>query len=399
MRKYLFSLISLMLIICLLPSCRDDVSLDSNNRINGDWEDGLDNVSYCGWDRFLSDGTYLISEQFGGGMNKLNLLSGSITPLNEQDELNDEKDKRLAFGHASLKYIENGVVYGHTFTEGEIKSNGKKEINYQLISVNIATGYVDTLMSVTENDFESLWGICYSDGYAYYQRMIPKIDKPTSVDDYDRTFCKLELATKKEMPLFTATDENRMSDASHPAFVEDGWIYFVGLDKGAIWRTDLEGQNCSEIVASKAWVDRPGIYYRDGWIYYILEEGGNSQDEVGDFYIYRTNVDLNKTEKLSDEPVDWFYVTNNRIYYGSEQFEIKRMDHDGRNVTELPPYELDFETIYASISGVYLAGDRLWLDIGFKTETALGSGVLAYDLKDGTSEKVGTAWDEGLIGK
>lgn len=398
MRKLLLIMLSLVLLAaCVLPSCSDDVPLDPSNMVTGNWEDGLDNVSYCGWDEFISDGTYLISENYGRGMNKLNLLSGSITPLNVQDELSDERDELLSFGHSSLKYIENGVVYGHTFVRDEAPLPGEKfpQTHYQLISCNIATGYVETMMTVTKNDFESLSGVCYSDGYAYYQRMIPKVDKPSSVDDYDRTFCKRELATNKETVLFTATDENRMSEQTHPAFVENGWIYFIGQDKGSIWRTDMEGENCSVIAESKAWVDRPGTYYSDGWVYYILSEREFTEENVGEFHIYRTNLDQNKTEKLSSEPVDWFYVTNNRIYYGFEQFEIKRMDRDGSNVTELPPYELDFETVFVHLSGIYLAGDCLWLQVGYSAEAFYGGGVIRYDLADGSSEQIGYAWEEG----
>lgn len=395
MKKYLIKFISVIMLMqistSLLTSCRDDVALDPSNMIKGDWEDSTDNVAYSGWNSFVFDGTYVVTGEVDGKMNKYNVLSGTGTPLSE-----DEDTQLNLSQHADFQYIENGIAYGRTFEWGERNESGKLNIDYYLISCNLATGHVERLLTVNGNDVESLYGICFSDGYAYYQRMIPNTDKPTSVDDYTRTFCRFDLDAKEETALFTANDENRMSEESYPAFVEDGWIYFQALAKGALWRTDMEGKQYTEILPSKGMFEQPGIYYCDGWVYYLINE---SKEDKFEPYLYRTNADLNKTEKLSDEDIDWFYVTDNCIYYGLEEFNINRMEHDGSEVVELPPYELDFKTTLVAIGGICLAGDQLWLDIGYQTETAMGGGALMYEISSGVSQQIGKQWTEGTIGK
>jgi len=130
--------------------------------------------------------------------------------------------------------------------------------------------------------------------------------------------------------------------------VIDDWVYYVNQNNSsAIYKIQTNGQNKTLVTNEKdalgyelsdEWIYVYHIEILDHWIYYSVvgeenysifyDEDGNKiekPDEERVSGLYRIKTDGTQKQKLSNEPMYDFIISNDWIYYG----EISRMSLDG----------------------------------------------------------------------
>lgn len=396
MKKTMSFLLSLIILLgaMSLCSCTDDVPLPpppvttvgegvgtDDPNLPDYLRDGTDQVIENGWLGFLTDGAYIacISPplRFKGLYAKINLRTDGITALCGHDVCPDV----CLFKESPSKFFkfENGKLY-------YVLSNPRRVMRF-----DIATGTHEAVFS--SGDYKDISGfqdplIFGNDMYCVFN--IAKTENPTSEKDFDNVFSHIDLSTGKRTDIVTQAQLPTMTYYDIAVFVEGNTVVFVN-PKGVLWTLDISGDPSTYKVLATgepgdyAHSDAFGLYYHDGWVYYIAYDEGVKPDGMTDLSrLWRVRVDGSAKECLN--PGDSFYahriyVTNNYVYYIPSHFQpggtrenyllsVWRMKHDGSG-NEPVIDGIDFSREYGDLlkNGIYevqrmmLANGKLYMSV------------------------------------
>lgn len=396
MKKTISFLLSLIILLGVLSlcSCTDDVPLPpppvttvgegvgtDDPNLPDYLRDGTDQVIENGWLGFLTDGAYIacISPplRFKGLYAKINLRTDGITALCGHDVCPDV----CLFKESPSKFFkfENGKLY-------YVLSNPRRVMRF-----DIATGTHEAVFS--SGDYKDISGfqdplIFGNDMYCVFN--IAKTENPTSEKDFDNVFSHIDLSTGKRTDIVTQAQLPTMTYYDIAVFVEGNTVVFVN-PKGVLWTLDISGDPSTYKVLATgepgdyAHSDAFGLYYHDGWVYYIAYDEGVKPDGMTDLSrLWRVKVDGSAKECLN--PGDSFYahriyVTNNYVYYIPSHFQpggtrenyllsVWRMKHDGSG-NEPVIDGIDFSREYGDLlkNGIYevqrmmLANGKLYMSV------------------------------------
>ena len=396
MKKTMPFLLSLIILVgaMSLCSCTDDVPLPpppvttvgegvgtDDPNLPDYLRDGTDQVIENGWLGFLTDGAYIacISPplRFKGLYAKINLRTDGITALCGHDVCPDV----CLFKESPSKFFkfENGKLY-------YVLSNPRRVMRF-----DIATGTHEAVFS--SGDYKDISGfqdplIFGNDMYCVFN--IAKTENPTSEKDFDNVFSHIDLSTGKRTDIVTQAQLPTMTYYDIAVFVEGNTVVFVN-PKGVLWTLDISGDPSTYKVLATgepgdyAHSDAFGLYYHDGWVYYIAYDEGVKPDGMTDLSrLWRVRVDGSAKECLN--PGDSFYahriyVTNNYVYYIPSHFQpggtwenyllsVWRMKHDGSG-NEPVIDGIDFSREYGDLlkNGIYevqrmmLANGKLYMSV------------------------------------
>ncbi len=396
MKKTISFLLSLIILLGVLSlcSCTDDVPLPpppvttvgegvgtDDPNLPDYLRDGTDQVIENGWLGFLTDGAYIacISPplRFKGLYAKINLRTDGITALCGHDVCPDV----CLFKESPSKFFkfENGKLY-------YVLSNPRRVMRF-----DIATGTHEAVFS--SGDYKDISGfqdplIFGNDMYCVFN--IAKTENPTSEKDFDNVFSHIDLSTGKRTDIVTQAQLPTMTYYDIAVFVEGNTVVFVN-PKGVLWTLDISGDPSTYKVLATgepgdyAHSDAFGLYYHDGWVYYIAYDEGVKPDGMTDLSrLWRVRVDGSAKECLN--PGDSFYahriyVTNNYVYYIPSHFQpggtrenyllsVWRMKHDGSG-NEPVIDGIDFSREYGDLlkNGIYevqrmmLANGKLYMSV------------------------------------
>ena len=396
MKKTMPFLLSLIILVgaMSLCSCTDDVPLPpppvttvgegggtDDPNLPDYLRDGTDQVIENGWLGFLTDGAYIacISPplRFNGLYAKINLRTGGITTLCGHDVCPDG----CLFKESPSKFFkfENGKLYYVL------------DAPRRVMRFDIATGTHETVFS--SGDYKDISGfqdplIFGNDMYCVFN--IAKTENPTSEKDFDNVFSHIDLSTGKRTDIVTQAQLPTMTYYDIAVFVEGNTVVFVN-PKGVLWTLDISGDPSTYKVLATgepgdyAHSDAFGLYYHDGWVYYIAYDEGVKPDGMTDLSrLWRVRVDGSAKECLN--PGDSFYahriyVTNNYVYYIPSHFQpggtrenyllsVWRMKHDGSG-NEPVIDGIDFSREYGDLlkNGIYevqrmmLANGKLYMSV------------------------------------
>lgn len=396
MKKTMSFLLSLIILVgaMSLCSCTDDVPLPpppvttvgegvgtDDPNLPDYLRDGTDQVIENGWLGFLTDGAYIacISPplRFKGLYAKINLRTDGITALCGHDVCPDV----CLFKESPSKFFkfENGKLY-------YVLSNPRRVMRF-----DIATGTHEAVFS--SGDYKDISGfqdplIFGNDMYCVFN--IAKTENPTSEKDFDNVFSHIDLSTGKRTDIVTQAQLPTMTYYDIAVFVEGNTVVFVN-PKGVLWTLDISGDPSTYKVLATgepgdyAHSDAFGLYYHDGWVYYIAYDEGVKPDGMTDLSrLWRVRVDGSAKECLN--PGDSFYahriyVTNNYVYYIPSHFQpggtrenyllsVWRMKHDGSG-NEPVIDGIDFSREYGDLlkNGIYevqrmmLANGKLYMSV------------------------------------
>ena len=396
MKKTISFLLSLIILVgaMSLCSCTDDVPLPpppvttvgegvgtDDPNLPDYLRDGTDQVIENGWLGFLTDGAYIacISPplRFKGLYAKINLRTDGITALCGHDVCPDV----CLFKESPSKFFkfENGKLY-------YVLSNPRRVMRF-----DIATGTHEAVFS--SGDYKDISGfqdplIFGNDMYCVFN--IAKTENPTSEKDFDNVFSHIDLSTGKRTDIVTQAQLPTMTYYDIAVFVEGNTVVFVN-PKGVLWTLDISGDPSTYKVLATgepgdyAHSDALGLYYHDGWVYYIAYDEGVKPDGMTDLSrLWRVRVDGSAKECLN--PGDSFYahriyVTNNYVYYIPSHFQpggtrenyllsVWRMKHDGSG-NEPVIDGIDFSREYGDLlkNGIYevqrmmLANGKLYMSV------------------------------------
>lgn len=160
--------------------------------------------------------------------------------------------------------------------------------------------------------------------------------------------------------------------------VVDDWMYFVDMEKEAIFKAKLDGSELTKVTDVAA-PSAMGVY--KNWIYYVDGDKGltriqtdgtakmNLDDKqvsffavndgklyfvnATDLHLYRMNLDGSNVEKVLDQPMMTFNVSDGMVYYSSQangkiyQYALDGSIHQKLNTTAIAASILIHgETIY-----------------------------------------------------
>lgn len=109
----------------------------------------------------------------------------------------------------------------------------------------------------------------------------------------------------------------------------DGWIYYsCWNDKGHMYKIDTNGQNRQMITDGDCYMESGRFEYNDGYIYYALRDG---EDSENDGKVYRVKTDGTDKKQISDKPIRFIYdyspEENNDALYFLEKSDDKENDN------------------------------------------------------------------------
>ncbi len=171
------------------------------------------------------------------------------------------------------------------------------------------------------------------------------------------------------------SNQTRLLEDCMPGFaVHDQWVYFAN-DKG-IFRMKTDGSEMSDLSSETTYE----VWYADSWLHYVydgrlckLEVDGEKYLKlefmywdayeplyIDNSYVYyikneydeyfcKERISDNSITKLTDEHVNDFSVSEEYIYYLTDDNQIIRINKDGSDRTEIPRYTggyiLDLEVV------------------------------------------------------
>ena len=444
MKKTMSFLLSLIILLGVLSlcSCTDDVPLPpppvttvgegvgtEGSDLTDYLRDGTDQVIENGWLGFLTDGAYIACIgsplTFRGLYAKINLRTGGITTLCGHDVCPTDCIFRPDSFASPSKFFkfENGKLYYVL------------DAPRRVMRFDIATGTHETVFS--SGDYKDISGfqdplIFGNDMYCVFN--IAKTENPTSEKDFDNVFSHIDLSTGKRTDIVTQAQLPTMTYYDIAVFVEENTVVFVN-PKGVLWTLDISGDPSSYKVLATgepgdyAHSDAFGLYYHDGWVYYIAYDEGVVPSSLTDLSrVWRVRVDGSAKECLN--PGDSFYahriyVTNNYVYYIPSHFQpggtrenkllsVWRMKHDGSG-NEPVIDGIDFSREYGDLlkNGAYgvqrmmLANGKLYMSVmssvsegdrihGYTT-LFNGFSLIEYSLEDGSYRMItdSKTWKDG----
>lgn len=432
MRKKMYFIYVLLAVAFILSSCSTD-PLDQ-----GQYPDEPENnisistnkVQYCGWQNYVSDGTYVIaSEGFQtGAIAKYNLTTGNITNaclksgcrhlgVSFEHTMSDNcpipPNSRLFFIHNQKIYYKYEIVH---FDEKEFQEGAETLKPFRrsvFASYDLTTGERQHILEVEKNDYESLYTFKLVGDYIYYFRYIAQVEKPSTADDYKLCLCRMKVDEYRQEILFdlsSAFPDYPQRTLPMLLAVDNGNAYFVCNLTGCAFYCSLSGENGKYLINAEKegfWgiYDAYGTFYLDGYIYFAKYV----QSPRKALYLYKMDANTGEKHILTNDYVKWFFVADNCIYYEMAQamqpsesqqneagvlglycYTIKRMELDGTDSHVIGHIAAPF----AETARPWAAGNKFFIQMRWRediseTQFVLGHYDVIFDVTNGSVIEVG----------
>ena len=422
MKKIPFVWLFLLIFALVLTSCRDPepipVSLPEGSITTK-------NVQYSGWQNLIAGDKYVFSANGLGihGTGKINLLTGRISSvcikpgclhMPPGDIQVDTDYCRVPFTSDLLFVVGQELFYRYHASIVDYDLVDREEPNntqtvYIFASYNFMTGEYREILRMKSTDHEQMYRFIHSGGYIYYDRQVAKTDRPQTKEDYRLSLCRMKIGEYKEEVLFAFEDVCRLPEGVLPdPIAEDrGKIYFACHEDGRLLAVDLKSKNSRFFLGGSDGIfgifDAPGVFYTDGSIYFTARIPALAETEAQNaiLNLYRVNCSTGETEKLTEDYVRWFFVSDEHLYYAMAhnyqptegQFAevgndfsihtVKQMDHDGQNIKS---FKMNLSSYEYTIVDIVGAGDCLYFQVGCYSG---GEFKIAFDLKTGVITEIG----------
>jgi len=370
MKKIVINILVVFLCVSMMGSCSD-----YHPRTTGEFFEKITtkNVQYNGWRNMIVGEQYVFSSNGLGtkGIGKINVDTNRVSEVCLQPNCShgfpgyiefDQNYCRASSISELLFVVDSEIFYKyHVFEVNEEKPENLEEGNSDVIwifaSYNYETGENRDILKIKTNEFEQMYNFIYSKGYIYYCRYIPETDSPQKKEDYKLSCCRMKHGEYEEEVLFAFQDvcflpEEVLPD---PIATEDNMIYFTCVENGRLLEVDMASKRSRFFLGDNGVTygtfDSPGAFYVNGYIYFtaVSPELVGTEAEMFVVELHRLNCKTGETQKLTDDLVRWFFVSDDHIYYGMEHniqptkeqiaevgedhsvHTIKRIDHDGKN--------------------------------------------------------------------
>ena len=431
MRKRMCFIYTIIVAALILNSCFNMPS-DHNQYQSGPSTNGYistNTVQYCGWQDYISDGTYVIaSEGFQTGViTKYNLATGNITNVCMK---NGCRHLTMSFEHtmsdncpiplsSKLFFVHNQKIYytydiSH-FDEQELEEFESTKLLRRNIfaSYDLTTGEQQNILEVERNDYEQLYTFKLVGDYIYYFRYIAQVEKPSTADDYKLCLCRMKVDEYRQEILFdlsSAFPDYPQRTLPMLLAVDNGNAYFVCNLTGSVFYCSLSGENGKYLINAEKegfWgiYDAYGTFYSNGYIYFAKYV----QEPQKALYLYRMDTNTGEKVVLTDDYVKWFFVADDAIYYemsqamqpseaqqneagmaGTYRYTIKQMKLDGTDSHIIG----HIDAPYAETARPWGVGNKFFIQMRFRkniSETTVTSGHydVIFDVTDGTVIEVG----------
>lgn len=426
MRTHICLICLLLAVVSALASC---AGAQPNEKTPQSAVISTEAVQYCGWQDYITDGTYVIAaEGFGSGaVAKYNLATGSITSVCLKSGC---RHPAVSFEHtadtncpippsSTLFFIHDQKVYFKyeisRFDEGELEELGSTKLLRRQIfaSYDLTTGEAQSILEVDKNDYESLYTFRAIGSYIYYFRYIAKVDRPTSADDYALCLCRMKIGKYEQQVLFelaAAFPEYPAGTLPMILAVDNDTVYFVCNATGCAFYCSLSGEGGKYLIDAQKegfWgiYDAYGTFYADGYIYFAKYV----KEPQTALYLYKMDAVTGEKSILTEDYVKWFFVADDAVYYemaqvmqpseaqqaaagavGSYRYTIKQMKLDGTDSHVIG----HIDAPNAESARPWGADDKLFIQMRFskklsETQTIMGHYDVIFDVTDGTVTEVG----------
>lgn len=427
MKNRIYLVCMLIAFVLLLNSCAPatpdpEQSLESTNEAQRSAGTAIttDRIQYCGWQDFVSDGTYVIASMqlMDGPINKYNLTTGRVTVVCLKNEckhlsmcLEEWGDfncpippsSDLYFIHDQKVYYKYNVAYNDPEELKKYGSTIPVRTDY-FASYDLTTGERQNILSAVQNDYDQLYTFKLVGDYIYYFRNLAQVDKPTSAEDYALCLCRMKLEEYREEVLFDlakAFPDHPKNTLPMILAIDNDTAFFVCDNTGSAFCCSLAGEN-GKYLLNAAQENFWGIYsaygtfYLDGYIYFTkyVEEPKEALN------IYKMDATTGERVLLTEDYVRWLFVSDNSIYYemaqimqpteaqlaeagaGTSSFTIKEMQHDGSDLHIVGR----ITSANTSIARPWGAGNKLFLQMR-STDADWYNAI--FDVTDGTVTSFG----------
>ncbi len=362
------------------------------------------NVQYNGWRNMIVGGQYVFSPDGLGtnGIGKINVDTNRVSEVCLQPNclhgfpgyIDTYPNYCRASTISELLFVVDREIFYiyHVFEVNEEKKGNMEEGNSDVIwifaSYNYVSGEHRDILKIKTNEFEQMYKFIHSNGYIYYSRNIAKTNSPQGKEDYQLSCCRMKLGEYEEEVLFAFQDVCFLPEGvlPDPIATEDNMIYFTCVENGRLLEVDMVSKRSRFFLGDDSvpfgTFDSPGAFYVNGYIYFtaVSPDLVGSEAEMFVVELHRLNCKTGETQKLTNDLIRWFFVSDNHIYYGmdhsiqptKEQIEeagddlsvhvVKRIDHDGKNVRS---YKMTLSSPHISLMDVVGMGDSLYFRAGY----------------------------------
>ena len=388
-----------------------------------------DNVQYCGWQDYVTDGTYVIAaEGFQTGViAKYHLETGSITtvclkegcqhPLVSFENLPNENCP-IPLG-SSLYFIHNNKVYFKysitCFDEKELEETGSTQVlkRWVFASYDYITGEKQTILETEPNGLEKIYTFKLVGEYIYYLRDIAQVEAPTTKEDYAHCLCRMRIDEYQEEILFDlskAFPDYPIQAIPMVLAIDNQTVYFVCNITGNVFFCSLSGENGEYLINAEKegfWgiYDAFGTFYLDGYIYFAKYV----QEPLKAVCLYKMNAATGEKSILTSDYLRWFFVTDHSIYYemsqvmqpgeaqrneageiGSYRYTIKQMNLDGTDAHVIG----HIDAPHAETARPWAVGCQFFIQMRWKknisaTQSIMGHYDVIFDVTNGNVIEIG----------
>lgn len=427
MKRFFSFVLCLITLSTLLSSCAVHPK-----QIPPDFESiTLERVQYNGWRNMIAGERYVFSSDGLGsvGMAKINQSTHQISDVCLKPNCNHgfpgyiqfDSDYCRASGICELQFtVGEEIFYTYHYFETDeedlqMQGESKSDVICVFAFYNYVTGESRDLLKIKASDYEYMYRFTHSKGYIYYCRYFPTATDPKEKEDYSLYCCRMKLGDYSEEKLFAFSDVCFLPQGvlPDPIATEGDKIYFTCVESGRLLEVDLSDHTSrfylGEGDVTFGTFDSPGAFYLDGYIYFTAVSPDLAGTEAAMFVVelHRVNCDTGKTEKLTEDLVSWFFVSDTHIYYGMAHghqptkaqldevgddmsvHTVKRTDHDGKNSVS---FQMKLSSPKIVLTDVVGIGQYLYFRAGFADGTlssATSGFKVVFDLKNQTVKEFG----------
>ncbi len=387
----------------------------------------MKNVQCNGWRNLIADERYVYSTNGLGiqGTGKIEISTGVVRgvcldPNCSHDFPYDPRidpDYCRIPPNSDLYFVVGQELFYryHVFlVDFEKVARGEENntsVFYIFASYNVETGESRDLLQIETTENEQMLNFIHNEGWIYYSRWIRKDTDGRT--EYRLSLCRMKIGEYREEILFAYEDVCELPEGvvPDPLAVEDGKIYLTCCEIGSILEIDLNNGQTRRLVGGEdgefGIFDIPGVYYSDGWIYYgaVSPDLAGREEERFVAELWRVNCGTGEKEKLTEDLVSWFFVSDRYLYYEmafnvqptERQNEevgkdysvhtVKRMKYDGSDVVSVKIKTSSAEG--DQIEDVVGAGDSLYFRVMSKNGRTGEDFKLIYHWSTGTVTELG----------
>ena len=425
MKKRLIIVVLIVVSILQFTSCSDPEPILAHLP---EGSISTENVQYNGWRNMIVADRYVFSPDGLGiqGTGKINVLTNRVTNVCLQPNCNhaapSDPEINPEYCHIPsncelLFAVNQEIFYTYHFFDVDFDKvergeENNTEVIYVFASYNFVTGETQDILEITTTNFEQMYKFIHSDGYIYYNRNVAKTDRPETKEDYSLSLCRMKIGEYKEEIVLAFEDVCNLPAGvlPDPLAVDNNNIYFTCVEIGKLLEINLESKESRFYLGDGnitfATFDSPGAFYVNGYIYFtvVVPDLVGTEAEMYIVELHRVNCTTGKTEKLTEDFIRWFFVSDNHIYYGmahnfqptNEQLEevgddyslhtIKQTDLDGKNKKSI---KMQLSSPYITVLDVVGAGESLYFRAGYQDGTTADEFKIIFNLKTGIATEIG----------